>query len=353
MTALTPAPASLTMSAAISRITPVTFENKDGLRLFGILHQPEQPVSDAAVLLLSPGVKMRVAPHRLYNKMAERFVALGYPVLRFDFHALGDAEGEAPEALLADFYGATQVGRYIGDTVAAMDWMQRTHGTSRFIAAGLCGGALTGLLTASKDPRIAALLALSIPVILDGSNIDASKYMTEAQMKGTRRRYLGKLRLWDPKVWHSWARLFSFQSHYSLIFRSLTGPILKWIRPAPPPAATVPAPDNTNPHFAPALLKMVAARKPVLLVFAEADRLLWEFETKFLERHRSVFEAHADSYRFHVTKQANHIFSFREWQQDMMEQCCAWLTGLTDVRTSTLETTVRPEGGVAGALRRA
>src|SRR5688572_21400116 len=179
---------------------PVTFANQDGLRLFGVLHQPAGPRHKPVILLLSPGVKMRVAPYRMYVKMAERFAALGFAVLRFDFHALGDAEGEAPEALLADFYGATQVGRYVGDTVAAMDWMQRTYGSTEFIAAGLCGGALTGMLTAQRDPRITSLLGVSIPVILDGSNIDATKYMTDVQLGFARRKLLRKLKFWKPNA---------------------------------------------------------------------------------------------------------------------------------------------------------
>ena len=88
-------------SSARPSVTPITFDNLDGLRLFGILHQPAVPREGAeTILILSPGVKMRVAPHGLYNKLAARFVAMGYPVLRFDFHGLGDSEGGAPEALL-------------------------------------------------------------------------------------------------------------------------------------------------------------------------------------------------------------------------------------------------------------
>jgi alpha-beta hydrolase superfamily lysophospholipase len=314
--------------------TPVTFETRDGTRLFGILHQPEVPRDPhTAILLLSPGVKMRVAPHRLYNKMTARFVSLGYTVFRFDFHGLGDSGGLAPEALLADLYGATQVGRYVGDTVAAMDWMQRTYGTSRFIAAGLCGGALTGLLAAQRDPRIVSLLALSIPVILDGSDIDASRYMTPTQLSGTRRRYLGKLRLWDPQVWHSWKRFLTLQSHYSLVVRSLTQPVLAKLRrsaaaaPAPAPSDSRPAVerDNTNPHFAPAFMAMASSSRRMLLVFAETDRLLWDFEAKFLQRHQAALARYKERYDVHVVPRANHIFSFAEWQDDMLGRACAWL----------------------------
>lgn len=316
--------------ATSPRPEPVTFLNKNGLRLFGLLHQPERPRHPGvAILLLSPGVKMRVAPHRLYNKMARRFVELGYPVLRFDFHGLGDSEGEAPEALLADFYGATQVGRFIDDTIVAMDWMQQHHDTTRFIVSGLCGGALTGLLAARRDPRIISLLGLSIPVILDGSNIDASKYMTDAQLAGTRNRYLGKLRLWDPVVWRSWVRFFSLQSHYSLILKSLTRPLAarfgQKARPAAAPAPEAQPADNTNPHFAPSFLGMLESSRKVCLIFAEADRLLFEFEDKFMARHRARVEAFPDLYQSHVTSQANHIFSFGEWQEDMLAYSCRWL----------------------------
>ena len=314
--------------------TPVTFANAEGARLFGILHQPEvSRDKHTAILLLSPGVKMRVAPHRLYNKMTARFVSLGYTVLRFDFHGLGDSGGLAPDTLLADLYGATQVGRYVNDTVAAMDWMQRTHGTSRFIAAGLCGGALTGLLTAQRDPRIVSLLALSIPVILDGSNVDASRYMTATQLRGTRKRYLNKLRLWDPEVWRSWRRFLTLQSHYSLVVRSLTQPLLAKLRRAGNPSAApavqnsdaaVPQ-DNTNPHFAPAFMRMVSTSRRMLLVFAETDRLLWDFEAKFVQRHQAAIDRYKDEYEMHIVPRANHIFSFPEWQDEMLRRSCAWL----------------------------
>jgi uncharacterized protein len=307
---------------------PVTFPNADGLRLFGILHQPSAPREPGvAILLLSPGVKMRVAPHRLYNKMAERFVALGYPVLRFDFNGLGDSEGDIDEALLADFYGSVQVGRYVADTVAAMDWMQRAHGIERFIAAGLCGGALTGLLAAQRDRRIVSLLGLGIPVIMDGTQIDFSKYMTDAQLAGTRAGYLRKFKLWEPDVWKSWMRFFSGQSHYSLITRSIVKPLAKRLRPAPPAAApaAAPEPDNTNPHFAPAFAAMLSTSRPIFLAFGEADRLQYEFDVKFVQRNGPFLGRHPGGYETHLTKDANHVFSLASWQQDMLDHCCRWI----------------------------
>lgn len=308
--------------------TAIRFANRDGVCLFGIVEEPvDVPVRDEAILLLSPGVKMRVAPHRLYNKLAARFTAMGFRVLRFDFHGLGDAEGEAGESLLADLYGATQLGRYVPDTIAAMDWMERTYGTKRFIAAGLCGGAITGMLAAEVDSRIRGLVALSIPAILDSSTIDAAAFMTDAQLTQLRSGYLERLRLTDTRVWQSWFRFLTFQSDYRQIARSVLKPLLARVRTAPPerpePAAR-PA-DNTNPMFAPAFLAMVRTSRPILLLFAETDRLYAEFEAKFMAVHGGSLEAHRRMFDVHVVAKANHIFSFAEWQQEALDLCSRWL----------------------------
>jgi hypothetical protein len=205
-----------------------------------------------------------------------------------------------------------------------MDWMASHHGCTRFIAGGLCGGALTGLLAAERDPRIEALLGLSIPVILDGSAIDFSKFMTDKQLAGTRQRYFGKLRLWDPAVWKSWARFLTFRSHYSLLFRSLVAPFAKR-RPAEATAPAAAVADNTNPLFARALRAFVESGRRLLLVFAGTDRLWFEYEAKFTERHREWLARHGSDFEVHVTAEANHIFSFSEWQQDMFERSIEWL----------------------------
>ncbi len=95
-----------------AEVEPVFFDNRNKLRLFGILHRPEGAGKDVCIIILSPGIKSRVAPHRLYIKMAESFCEMGYCVLRFDPHGIGDSEGEIEERMSADFYGSVQVGSW-------------------------------------------------------------------------------------------------------------------------------------------------------------------------------------------------------------------------------------------------
>jgi pimeloyl-ACP methyl ester carboxylesterase len=320
----------------------VTFPNRDGLRLFGILHEPTgERRSDLAIILLSPGVKSRVAPHRMYNKMAARFAALGFTVLRFDFYGLGDSEGEVPEPLLADMYRSIQIGRYAEDTKAAIEWLRSQTGVPRVVLAGLCGGAITGVLAAAGQRDVAGILGLGLPVMLDGARVDKVANMTTGQLKMVRGRALRKMLA--PAAW---LRLLTFQSDYRLLLRSVLTPLTaRWRKAAAvkaparvaPPAATTDGAgstaastagntvDNANPFFPPAFDQLLARGGHLLLLFSESDRLYWEFREKFLERHRETFEKRADRVTVQVVKDANHIFTFSEWQQDMLDRCDSWL----------------------------
>jgi uncharacterized protein len=308
------------------RIQPVTFANRDGLRLFGMLHEPDTGGRrDVAVVLLSPGVKTRVAPHRLYNKMAAALTAQGFTVLRFDFYGLGDAEGEVPLRQLRDLYGSVALGRYVGDTRDALDWLAHTHGYGRFIVGGLCGGALTGLLTAPQDPRVAGILALGLPVMLDSADLDPRQFMTVGQLTSLRGRYLQKAL--DPKAW---LRVLSFKTDFRLMVKSF-GTLLARRKPAPAsapasgvaPAAGIPA--NMNPHFAPAFFRTAEAGRPMLVLFSEADRLYWEFDEKFVTPNRQRFDACAAKIDLHVIKSANHVLTFEPWQAEMQAHLRSWL----------------------------
>jgi len=307
----------------MSAMYPVSFDNGEGLRLHGIMHEPDASKRKSiAVLLLSPGVKMRVAPHRLYNKMAARFVALGYPVFRFDFYGLGDAEGDIEEDKLADLYGSIQIGRYVGDTQAAMQWLSEEHGVGRFLLAGLCGGAITGLLAARGDARVEGLLGLGIPVILDSAQMDKSRFLTEGQIDSLRQRYISKLI--SPRYW---LRLLTFQSDYKVIWRILKR---KLFSPKEVPASDnndtpVESDDNTNPLFAPAFFDMVDSGRKIRFIFSGSDRLDWEYEEKFVSRHSEQLKQCAEHFEISVIPEANHILSMSEWQQVMLDQSADWL----------------------------
>lgn len=304
------------------RSIPVTFTNRKGLKLFGILEMPDSPsVGDLAVLLLSPGVKMRVGPQCLYRNMAAEFLQLGLPVLRFDCYGLGDSEGTLSEELLRDVYNHIEVGRFVDDTVDAMDWMQRDHGIRRFILSGLCGGAITGLLAGERDRRVVGLLGIGLTAVLASRAADASRYMTAGQLEDARQMYTR--RLLSPQAWY---RLLTFKADYRLIGR-LVGQAFRRRGPSTEqkPAAAPPADDNANPRFPPAFFAMASTGRPMLLIFGGSDRLQWEFEEKFVARHRDRLASLPPIWDVHIVPQANHVLSTREWQRDMLDVSRTWL----------------------------
>ncbi len=301
----------------------VSFPNHQGHLLYGMLHEPPAPVArGVCVLLLSPGIKGRVAPHRLHLKIAERLAPLGFHVLRFDFYGLGDSQGELAEGLLADMYNTVQGGRYVGDAVAAMDWMRDHCGTKRFVGSGLCGGSITALLAAQQDPRIVSLLGIGLPVTLDGGEANWGRFLTQQQIGQARQGFFE--RLVRPS---SWIKFLTGRSNYRVIWRVL-GQVFRPKRGnvADHPQGDGPAVlDDTNPLFAPAFLTLLQDRRPVLLVYSGGDRLQVQFEEKFEARNRSRIDATSPGYRVHTIPRANHIMSDPAWTAELLDVAAKWL----------------------------
>lgn len=316
--------------------TPVTFTNRNGQRLVGMLERPDGPGRDAglAVILLSPGVKMRVGPQRLYRRLSQQFVDLGIPVLRFDFYGLGDSEGDVNEELLRDVYNHIEVGRFVNDTIDAMNWMASEFGIQRFLLSGLCGGAVTGLLAAAQDRRVAGLVSLGITPTLASHAANPALYMTSGELSAMRETYLSKI--FRPQAW--W-RLLTFQSDYTLLWRALSQPFRRPKATASPGTAPPAERDNANPLFPPAFFSAAAAGCQMLLVFGGADRLHWEFEEKFVARHRDRLAECAGYWTVHVIPNANHTLSFPEWQEQMLDTVRTWLAEHLE-ESRTLETSV-------------
>lgn len=302
---------------------PVTFPNAEGLKLFGILHINEAARKNkTGIIILSPGIKSRVAPHRLYIKMARQFEKMNFPVLRFDFYGLGDSEGEIDAKYTADLYGSIQVGRYIDDTKSAIDWMQNELGIEKFILAGLCGGAITGLHAAYNDKRINSILSLGIPVILDSANIDRYKFISKGQLEHLRSGYIKKAL--NPKYW---LRILLLKSDFRLLVKSLflsfkkkDSEDNKKINKSLP----VNEAGNFN-HYFPKIFNSFIENRKINLIFSGSDRLLWEFDEKFKSRYSHEIDNHKGNISLNVVKDANHIFSFTDWQIEMLEISSSWI----------------------------
>ena len=301
----------------------VSFRNRQGMTLHGMLHEPHPAAARGlCVLLLSPGIKGRVGPHRLYLKIAARLVPLGFHVLRFDYYGLGDSEGELEEDLLADMYNTIQAGRYVDDTVAAMDWMRSECGIDRFVGSGLCGGSISALLTAAEDRRIVSLLGIGLPVVLDGGEANWGRFLTRQQALEARRGFF--VRVFRPR---SWWKFLTGRSNYRVIWRVTLRAFglakALGLEPEPEPGGQVV--DDTNPLFAPAFFRLLGGGRPALLVYSGGDRLQAQFEEKFVERNRSRIDPADPGYLLHTIPGANHIMSDSQWTAELIDVAAQWL----------------------------
>ncbi|HEU4781116.1 MAG TPA: alpha/beta fold hydrolase [Steroidobacteraceae bacterium] len=311
----------------MAEVEAVAFRNDQGLMLFGSLHTPAKKNPKLpVVVLLSPGVKMRVGPGRLYVPLTELLTSLGHSVLRFDFYGLGDSEGELAETMLADVYNNIEVGRYVDDTLSALNWLQERHGAQRFIVGGLCGGAITAILAAERNPRVEALLSLGMTVTLASNAARPGQYLTRAQLDDRRRRYYSKLL--KPQAW---LRFLTFRSEYDVIWKGLKR---LFIKDAPLPAVApgseppIEQRGNANPLFPKAYFAFLERGGNALMIFSERDRLQSEYEEKFAQPYATQLQAHFGQIEQHVIPHANHVLAFREWQDQMLALSRAWLARL-------------------------
>ncbi len=168
---------------------------------------------------------------------------------------------------------------------------------------------------AEADHRIRSVLALGMPVALEGNPDDWGCHLTRGQLEGLRRGYLRKaLR---PEAWK---RFVTGRSSYSVIKRSLFRP------PSRTDAAEVGAPpDNTNPRFAPAFFSLVSSGRPIILIFSGADRLGFEFQEKFVERNSQRLEGFCHLFEVHTIENANHVLSDAKWVDQMLTVATQWL----------------------------
>jgi hypothetical protein len=153
------------------------------------------------------------------------------------------------------------------------------------------------------------------------------KYITQGQIIEIRGKYLSKIK--DPA---SWIRLLTFRSDYSLLIKSMLQPLFGGKRNAWRPVqrnsttdtTSHPPNSNLNPHFLSAFLSFIKERN-MIMIFSGADRLYWEFEEKFMSVYREAVAPHLDRLEIHIIKDANHIFSFPEWQSEMLDISIKWL----------------------------
>ncbi len=294
----------------------ITFDS-GGNRLLGILSRPSAPgPPGTGVLLLSPGLKHRVGPHRLHVKLARFYSSLGLPVFRFDFHGTGDSEGELPSEDIPDLHERIQNGFFREDARAALAVFCERAGLERVIACGLCGGAITGVYLAESDSRVSGIVGFQLPVKVIDQDADYSERISSGFSDFILMLYLKKLV--NPSAWKNF---LSGKSEYRLIWKTATrrlGRLLGLGRGIP---AKMEVPEGMNEIFL-AAYERIADRVNMQWIYSEIEGARFDFENEF---EQICLGGREQPYEKVVLADSNHEFAPDEAQERLLATIEDWL----------------------------
>ena len=174
--------------------------------LVGIVTDPptrDGTLPKTAVVLLNPGIVHRVAPGRIYVKIARVLAGMGFVVLRFDFSGIGDS------AVRYDNLPFDKSA--VRETQDAMHFLETTRGVRRFILLGGCSGARVALQTACCDQRVVGALLINLQMNEDDDQ-------SSDQIGRTAAFYYLNFALFNLK---SWFKLLTGKADYLKILRAL------------------------------------------------------------------------------------------------------------------------------------
>ena len=63
----------------------------------------------------------------------------------------------------------------------------------------------------------------------------------------------------------------------------------------------------------------------MLFIFGTADRAYWDWDDKFVAHYARELDEVVEAFEVHAIDHANHVFSFREWEQEMLSHTRNWL----------------------------
>jgi pimeloyl-ACP methyl ester carboxylesterase len=129
---------------------PIVFDSMHG-PLSGILHVARTPVPrGSTVVICSPIGYESMLTHRTQRHLAERLSALGFHVLRFDYHGTGDSSGRQDEP--------GRVAAWLASIDAAIDMLRTRTGIRATTLVGIRTGALLAATAANRRQDVGTLV---------------------------------------------------------------------------------------------------------------------------------------------------------------------------------------------------
>lgn len=288
----------------------------DGLVRRGVLTLPGRGTHPRVALILIPaGMTYRIAPGRLHVKIARRLAArLGLACLRLDTLGLGESEGEIESAPTRQLWGTIEAARFVDDTLLALKTMRARKVADRVVLSGLCGGATTAMIAATRAPEpVDGLLSMNAVSTRSDQPGQKPRTLTPGETRHRLKAYLREMS--SPTAWQ---RLLKGESDFRAIGATL-GSFAKWL--------TRRAPKNeesqANPLFAESFRTLLSRDIRHLMIFSSNTRHWHAFESMFytplLQR-----KPKTGACEVVVIPETNHEFYLPEWREALFRCIEDW-----------------------------
>lgn len=313
---------------------PIIFRNSNENRLFGMIYRPRKllPTRRVGILICVNSVKYRIGSFRYHTMLARHLSQNGYYVMTFDPEGIGDSEGVFEEKYLFEHYCDIQKGKFSDDIIDAVTIFRSQNKLDEVVLLGLCGGAISSLITSSKQKEIAGLILLGLPVLLDFVGEKKEKFDKSSMI--TSKKYAVSVLLPMLKKLidiETWANIFNgkvqWRGELKFFFKAIKVIVVEnfkrlifWRKR-----------DNKskhpryNPIFHQTILDYFSSKRKVLFVFGELDHMTWVFKSEFQDRFLAPPNSYEKLYEIYIVEKANHIFTSRESQVKLNKILGRWL----------------------------
>jgi pimeloyl-ACP methyl ester carboxylesterase len=137
----------------------------DGAEIVCTAHDPAGRVR-STIVVAPNGPLPRAGPFRSMTRLADLLCDAGHRVVRADLRGFGEAEADVPEATIHEHYRSIERGLHVDDLLAVVAAV--ADDDAPLVLFGSCGGAVTAVRAAEREPRVEAVVAYALPVVLTG-----------------------------------------------------------------------------------------------------------------------------------------------------------------------------------------
>jgi uncharacterized protein len=320
---------------------PIVFKNRKNEQLFGMLFVPDCYVSSTVGVLISVNaIKYRIGTCRLHAIIARQLCAKGYHVFYFDPSGIGDSEGVFEEKSLNEHHIEIQKGKYLEDTIDAINFFRSYLKLDHLVLAGLCGGAVSMLIAAGTDNRVEGVILVSIPIFIDELNgtyvpdeeIDmiTSEVMASRVLVDIGRKFFGA---------ETWRKIITFEVKWKSELKTMRRALVVFMRKMFLKAMSwlfrlnksivQEAPVSNHPRFnmliQKAFFSVVKRGRAILFIFADQDFVTWQFKSEFQDHVFYPGNPYENLCDINVIAKANHVFSTENSQARLLALMQSWL----------------------------